>query len=327
VVKRRPLFIAVAAVFLLWHTAGPAGQTLRPPTPPRVSRIPRTAEGRPDFQGVWSYATLTPLERPDALADKPFLTDEEAAEYVKSRLAALNADGRARADYNEFWMERPRALARFGDKNLTSRIIDPPDGHVPSLTAAAQQRVNAREQEEREHAADGPENRTLAERCISLTPLGFEPVGGGASNFVEIIQTPQHLALRAEMMSALRIVSITASEHLPRSVRLAFGDSRGRWEGDTLVVDTTNYTGRFQFTFLAADTNLHVVERFSLVDANTLLQETTVEDATAFTKPWTSVLPITRVDARLFEYACHEGNYALMDILSGARAEERGGGK
>jgi hypothetical protein len=127
------------------------------------------------------------------------------------------------------------------------------------------------------------------------------------------------------MMSALRIIPITARGHLAASVRLRFGDSRGRWQGDTLVVDTTNYSGHFDFTFLGADANLHVSERFSLVDANTLLQETTIEDVTAFTKPWTSVLRMKRVDTHVFEYACHEGNYALRDILSGARAEERSG--
>jgi hypothetical protein len=282
-------------------------------------------DGHPDFQGVWSYATLTPLERPNEFSDKSFLPDAEAAEYVVKQLATLDADGRPRSDYNEFWYERPRSMARFGDKNLTSRIIDPADGRIPSLTPSAQQRVDARQQEQREHPADGPENRSLAERCISPTPLGFEPAGGGTSNFLQIVQTPEHLALRAEMMSALRIIPITARGHLAASVRLRFGDSRARWQGDTLVVDTTNYSGHFQFTFLAGDTNLHVIERFSLVDANTLLQETTIEDPTAFTKPWTSVLPMKRVDARVFEYACHEGNYALRDILSGARAEEGSG--
>jgi hypothetical protein len=284
-------------------------------------------DGHPDFQGVWSYATLTALERPQEFGDKSFLTDAEAAEYVEKQLATLDADGRARSDYNEFWFERPRSMARFGDKNLTSRIIDPADGRIPPLTPSAQQRVDAWQQEQREHPADGPENRSLAERCISPNPLGFEPAGGGTGNFLQIIQTSEHLALRAELMSALRIIAISAKEHLPRSVQLPFGDSRARWQGDTLVVDTSNYTGHFQFTFLTADTNLHVIERFSLIDANTLLQQTTIEDPTAFTKPWTSVLPMKRVDARVFEYACHEGNYALRDILSGARAEERSASK
>src|SRR4029077_8735477 len=150
----------------------------------------------------------------------------------------------------------------------------------------------------------------------------IEPAGGGNNNFVQIVQTPDHLVLFTELMSVRRIIPISGREHLPGSIRLSSGDSRARWEGDTLRVDTTNYIGRFDFAFAAIDENLHLLERFQLVDPSTLLLQETIEDSTAFTKPWTVVLPMTRTATRLFEYACHEVNYALKDILSGARAEE-----
>lgn len=161
----------------------------------------------------------------------------------------------------------------------------------------------------------------MPERCLSPTPL-IEPAGGGNNNLVQIVQTSDHLALLTELMSVLRIIPISRREHLPGAIRLSTGDSRARWEGDTLLVDTTNYTGRFDFALAAIDDNLHLLERFKLIDPNTLLLEETIDDSTAFTKPWTVVLPMTRTDTHLFEYACHEGNYALEDILSGARAEE-----
>jgi hypothetical protein len=297
---------------------GSAGQRPQSSTP---IDVPRMLDGRPDFQGVWSFATLTPLERRKEFAESAFLTDAEAAEFVQRQLAAVNADGRPQSDYNEFWFERPSSMARRNGRNLTSRIIDPADGHIPPPTRQAQERLGAVQKAQREHPADGPEDRNMSERCLSPTPL-IEPAGGGSNNFVQIVQTSDHLVLFTELMSVRRIIPISGREHLPGSIRLSTGDSRARWEGDTLLVDTTNYIGRFDFAFAAIDENLHLLERFQLVDTNTLLLQETIDDSTAFTKPWTVVLPMTRTATRLFEYACHEGNYALKDILSGARAEE-----
>lgn len=288
---------------------GLAGQTGSQPPSPNPIRVPSMPDGRPDFQGVWSFATLTPLERPKEFAEKAFLTDAEAAEFVQRQLAAVNADSRP-SDYNEFWFERPSSVARLNGRNLTSRLIDPADGRIPPLTRAARERVAAAQQARREHAADGPEDRNLSERCLSPTPL-IEPAGGGNNNLVQIVQTSDHLALLTELMSVLRIIPISRGEHLPSSIRLASGDSRAWWEGDTLVVDTTNYIGRFDFAFAAVDDHLHLTERFRLVDSNTLLLQETIDDSTAFTKPWTVVLPMARSDTQMFEYACHEGNYAL----------------
>jgi len=312
---------AATTVWLLCFVFLATGLTRRTVAQPEPRPIPRTPDGRPDFQGVWNFATLTPLERSNEFADKSSVGDAEAAEFVRRQLATANADNRPRADYNEFWFERPTSMARLNGGNLTSRIIEPRDGRIPPLTRAAQDRVAAVQEARRDHPADGAEDRTMPERCLSASPL-IEPAGGGTNNLLDIVQTPNHLALHTELMSVLRIVSIGRRDHLPLSIGLSKGDSVARWEGDTLLVDTTNYVGRFDFMFSAVDENLHLVERFQLLDQKTLLIEQTIDDPTAFSKPWTVALTLARVDARTFEYACHEGNYGLRNILSGARAEE-----
>jgi hypothetical protein len=180
--------------------------------------------------------------------------------------------------------------------------------------------MDALQKERREHPADGPEVRSLAERCLQVAPV-IEPNGGGNNNFVRIVQTAGHLLMFTEQQM-LRIVTIGPRAHLPPAIRMPLGDSRGSWEGGALVVDTTNFTGRFDFSFRPVDENLHLRERLRLVDADTLLLESTVDDPTAFTRPWTMMLSMARANTRMFEYACHEGNYALRHILSGARAEE-----
>ena len=312
---------AATTVWLLCFVFLATGLTRRTVAQPEPRPIPRTPDGRPDFQGVWNFATLTPLERSNEFADKLSVSDAEAAEFVRRQLAAANADNRPRADYNELWFERPTSMTRLNGRNLTSRIIEPRDGRIPPLTRAAQDRVAAVQKARRDHPADGPEDRTMPERCLSPTPL-IEPAGGGNNNLLEIVQTPDHLALHTELMSVLRIVPIGRRDHLPLSIGLSKGDSVARWEGDTLLVDTTNYVGRFDFMFSAVDENLHLVERFQLLNPKTLFIEQTIDDPTAFSKPWTVALTLARADARTFEYACHEGNYALRNILSGARAEE-----
>ena len=312
---------AATTVWLLCFAFLATGLTRRTVAQPEPRPIPRTPDGRPDFQGVWNFATLTPLERSNEFADKSSVSDSEAAEFIRRQLAEADADNRPRADYNEFWFERPTSMTRLNGRNLTSRIIEPRDGRIPPLTRAAQDRVAAVQKARRDHPADGPKDRTMPERCLSPTPL-IEPAGGGTNNLLEIVQTPDHLALHTELMSVLRIVPIGRRDHLPLSIRLSNGDSVARWDGDTLFVDTTNYVGRFDFMFSAVDENLHLVERFQLLNPKTLFIEQTIDDPTAFSKPWTVVLTLARVDTRTFEYACHEGNYALRNILSGARAEE-----
>jgi hypothetical protein len=288
-------------------------------------RTPRTADGQPDLQGVWNYATLTPLERPGQLAAKEVLTDEEAATYEKEALARNDADRRpseSGADvalaYNNAWYDRGTRIV--GTKR-TSILVDPPDGRIPPPTPENQRKAAARLAARRQHGpADGPEDRSLAERCL-LFGAGPPIVPGPYNNNVQVVQSRDHVAIVNEMIHDARIVPIGGGPHLPDRLRRWQGDPRGHWDGDTLVVDTTNFSDRTNFR--GADENLHLVERFTRIDADTLMYEFTVDDPTAFTKPWSGAIPMVRSDQPIYEYACHEANYAMSGILRGARAEEK----
>ena len=292
--------------------------------PARQARSPVASRS---IEGVWSFATLTPLERPAEFAGKPTLTDAEAAAFVRDTIERGDRDrrdGGAAVDVgravNDYWFERGTDLAVHNGRRMSSLIVDPPDGRLPPLTPAAQARAAARATDAREHPADHPENRSLQERCLSFN-AGPPILPGPYNNFVQIYQFPNHIVIHTEMIHDARIVPLDGRPHAPAAVRLWLGDSRGRWEGDTLVVDTTNFTNKTAFR--GADENLHLVERFTRMSADTLVYEVTVEDSTVFTRPWTLRLPMRRADVRIYEYACHEGNYALQDILRGARYQER----
>jgi hypothetical protein len=280
-----------------------------------------------DLEGVWSFATLTPLERPAEFADKPTITPEEADAWVKQTLQRINRDrrdGGADVDVgravNDYWFERGTALASVGGRIRTSLITDPADGMMPALTADARARAGARAADNRAHPADGPENRSLQERCLSFN-AGPPMLPGPYNNYVQILQMPGHVIVLNEMIHDARIVPLDGRPHAPAAVRSMLGDARGRWDGNTLFVDTTNFAGASNLR--GADERLHLVERFTRVDANTLLYEFTVDDPTAYTGPWSAALPMTKTSDRIFEYACHEGNYALVDILRGARYQEK----
>jgi hypothetical protein len=285
----------------------------------------RTPEGQPDLQGVWSFATLTPLERPGQLAGKSVLTDQEAATFEKETLDRTNADRRPEgtdADvalaYNNAWYDRGTKVV--GTKQ-TSLVTDPPDGRIPALTPEGQKKADARADARRQRGpADGPEDRSLAERCL-LFGAGPPMVPGPYNNNVQLLQSRDHVVILNEMIHDARIVPLRGGPHLPAQIRRWQGDPRGHWEGDTLVVDTTNFSDRTNFR--GADENLHLVERFKRIDADTLLYEFTVDDPTAFTTRWTGTIPMTRSAEPLYEYACHEGNYAMGGILRGARAQEK----
>jgi hypothetical protein len=286
---------------------------------------PRTADGKPNLEGIWNNSTLTPLERPPELAGKPRLTPEEAAGYLKGIIERNDTDhGRAsstEADvaqgYNNFWWDRGTGLA----DRRTALITDPPDGRVPPLTAGAQKRQAAARARALEHPADGPEDRSLTERCLSR---GLPIVPGPYNNNIQIVQTPEYVAIFVETMHDVRVISIDPPNalrpHAPAGIRQALGDSRGHWDGDTLVVDTTNFSAQANFRGSAG--GLHLIERFALKDAKTLNYGFTVDDPATFTKPWSALIPMARSEGPVFEYACHEGNYAMTGILSGARAEE-----
>jgi hypothetical protein len=310
----------VAAAGALAVIAVLAGQARVPSAAPTARFAPH------DLEGVWRFATLTPLERPPELAAKPFVSDEEAAAYVRETIERGDRDrrdGGAAVDVgravNDYWFERGTELATVGGKRVTSLIVDPPDGRVPPMTADARAKAATRAADARAHPADGPEDRSLQERCLAFN-AGPPILPGPYNNFVQIAQYPDHVVIFTEMIHDARVVPLDGRPHAPSTVELWLGDSRGRWEGDTLVIDTTNFTGRTGFR--GADERLHLVERLTRVDADTLLYEFTVEDPTVFTRSWTARLPMTKTTARIYEYACHEANYAIVDILRGARFQE-----
>jgi hypothetical protein len=280
-----------------------------------------------DLEGVWGFATLTPLERPAEFAGKPFVSDEEAAAWVKQTIERGDRDrrdGGAAVDVgravNDYWFERGTTLSRFEGKAMTSMVFAPADGKLPAMTADARTRAAARAADAREHPADGPENRSLQERCLAFN-AGPPIQPGPYNNFVKIQLFPNYALVHTEMIHDARVVPLDGRPHAPSAVRLWLGDSRGRWEGDTLVVDTTNFNGKVGFR--GTDERLHLVERFTRTGPRTLLYEFSVENPSVFTQPWTARMPMVLADARIYEYACHEGNYALVDILRGARYQER----
>jgi len=291
---------------------------------------PRTADGQPDIQGTWSNASIIPLERPRELEGKQFFTPAELVAY-EDKVFARSVRDKPPAPggvgtYNDFWWDSDSRRAL----NLrTSLIVDPPDGKVPPLTPEAQRRFEAERAYSREHPADGPESRSLAERCI-IFPMGGPPMlpsfynnsqyGALTTNY-QIVQTPGYATILMEIIHDARIVPLDGRAHLPPTVRNWLGDPRGHWEGNTLVVDTTNFTNKSKFR--GADENLHLTERFTRTDRDTLLYEFTVDDPTVFTRPWKGEIPMTASKDTIYEHACHEGNYGLYGILAGARAEER----
>jgi hypothetical protein len=290
----------------------------RSTAPARSATVPRAADGRPDLQGTWDFAQLTPLERPSEFAGKESITDEEAEEFAQHRIETTHKDrrdGGAAADveraYNDFWWDFGTRISK-----QPSLVVDPPDGRIPALTADAQERIA-----QRRNRYDNPEERPLAERCILGFNSGPPMVPSAYNNNVQIVQTPGHVVIVNEMIHSARIVDLSGRPHRPQAIRSLTGDSVGRWDGDTLVVDTTNFSK--DGGFRGSSVNLHLVERFTRVDRDTLRYEFTVDDPATWTKKWSASIPMTRTDELMFEYACHEANYALEGVLKGARYQEK----
>ena len=330
-IKRLLASIGVTLIAVGWLAsvvvagqAQPAGTRAKPPAAAKTWAPPRGPDGHPDLQGVWSFATLTPLERPSQLAGKGVLTDEEAAEFEKQTIERSNADrrdGGTQADvtraYNDFWYDRGTKVVVT---RRTSLIVDPPDGRIPALTPEGQARAQARADARRGRGpADGPEDRPLSERCIIGFNSGPPMVPGGYNQNVQLLQTPGFVVIHNEMVHSARVVPMDGRPH--GSVRQLVGDSRGHWDGDTLVVDTTNFTAETMFRGSTA--KLHLVERFTRVDADTLMYEFTADDPATWSRAWTAQIPMTLSAGPIFEYACHEGNYGMEGILRGTRAEEK----
>lgn len=316
------LLVSLGGLFALLAVSLPAQNS---------SGVPRTPDGHPDLQGIWTNATITPLEPPTALAGKATLTDAEAKVLeAKSADELAAVDGKSEGPllaaagssgtggYNVLFIDRGSEFARVNGVKRTSLIIDPPDGKVPRLSAEAGRRLVS------SYAGtsfNSVKDRPLSERCL----LGFGSTSGPPmlpvlyNNNYQIVQTPDYVMILVEMVHDARIIRMNA-KHASPNARQWLGDSVGHWEGDTLVVDTTNFTDKTRFR--GSTENLHVVERFTRIDTGTILYRATIDDPAAFSRPWTIEYPFLATRGPIYEYACHEGNYALTDILAGARKKE-----
>ena len=320
-----------------------------------VADINRTASGKPDFSGHYDSGTLTPLNRPEELGDNQFMTSEEAAK-IKADAAKANADALLASDpdreapalgggevktgggggtggYNRFWLDFGSDASEVDGKFRTSIVYDPPNGRQPEMTDKGQKAMSDNFSSfsyvndgtaswldsDGPGPFDGPESLALAERCIVGFSAGPPMLPGVYNNYKRIVQTEDHLMILMEMVHDARIIRIN-SEHGPDSDRLWLGDSIGWWEDDTLVVDTINF--RKQTGLYGGDENLHLVEHFEMLENGNLHYDFTVEDATAWTAPWSGSYAWKASDEKVFEYACHEGNYAMGNILRGARMLE-----
>ena len=298
------------------------------PVTAAAQEAPRTGWGEPDLQGVWDFRTLTPLQRPEDLGDKAFLTAEEAADREQAEIdrnlrlwergaRTTEAGGNVGA-YNNFWMDRG---TRVIETLRTSLIIDPPNGRLAELTEEGQARARINRGS---FTVEFPESYTdlnSYDRCIQGFNAGPPITPGGYNQNVQIFQTPDHLVMLTEMVHTARIIPLDGQPHLDDRVQQWSGDSRGHWEGDTLVVETKNFAEKRAWR--GSTDNMTLVERFRRLDADTLEYEYTVTDLDNWKAPWTVNLLMVSSDLQLFEYACHEGNYAMPNILAGARALER----
>ena len=290
----------------------------------KVWVVPRTPDGKPDLQGTWSNASLTPFERPKEFSGKEFFSQEEAAQFTRTALDQSNRDRRgatAEADvagaYNEAWFERGTKLSA----NLrTSIVVEPADGRVPALTPEARAAAAARAAVQ-QRPPEGPEDFGLPVRCLVWPTSGPPMVPGPYNNNYQIVQTHDSLVIDVEMIHDARIIPLDGRPHLSPALRRWMGDSVGRWEGDTLVIDTTNFTDKTHFR--GSDRNLHVIERFQRTGPDLLQYRFTIDDPTAFTKPWTGEIVMSRAPGPVYEYACHEANYSLANMLSAARRQEK----
>ena len=326
--------VAAPALLLAAGAAPAAGQ----------DAAPRTPWGAPDLQGVWDFRTITPLERPEALGDREFLTEEEAAgleqEVIDRDARLLNRPAETvtaggsvdrRADgspgfYNNFWLD---GGTRTIGTRRTSLVIDPPNGRLPALTPSGERRAAETRAYRRAHPADSWLDLDAGDRCLLGLNAGPPIVPAAYNQNLQVFQTPDHVMLLTEMVHTVRFVPLDGRPRLAADIRQWSGDARGHWEGDTLVVETTNFvpdrwwTSTNPMGALGSSENLRLVERLTRIDADTLEYEFTVHDPETWSRPWTASIPMRRNDQPLFEYACHEGNYSLPNMLAGERAAER----
>jgi hypothetical protein len=337
--RRHPVvgFLVFALAWAAWWSPAPQAQTRASDAKSTAKWVvPRTADGRPDFQGVWANNTVTPLQRPKQWEGKTRLTDAEVAELQKFASQITENDGDAQfgdglinavlnrvakptsydpgtGNYNQFWL-----VERDWHDRRTSLIIDPPDGQLPPRTPEAETRRAAELEYRKAHAFEDPEAFPLGERCVNFT---IPRLQAGYNSYFQIVQAPSHVVMMAEMGHDARIIPTDGRPHLPQSIRPWNGDSRGRWEGDTLVVETTNFSPKSDF--MGSHENLHLTERFTRTSPDVLEYQLTVNDPTTWTAPWTAMIPLKLKNELIYEFACHEGNHAIPNMLRGHRYEER----
>jgi len=324
--------VAAWAVVALLTPASAIGQAITPAakaaTVGKSYTPPRTADGKPDLQGVWTNNTVTPMERPKGLGAKEFYTDAELADNQKRERERLDQnleEGRpteagtaadVHYDFAQFGLDRSQAKLVWDRR--TSLIVGP-EGTLPPMTPEARKRLAESAAKAKGHELDGPENRPLGARCIARANVGPPLLPAAYNSNLQIVQGAGYVAIEAEMIHDTRVIPTDGREHIASSIRQWYGDSVGHWEGNTLVVDTTNFTDLNPFP---GAQNLHVVERLTRVSPDTILYQFTVEDPGMWTKPWSGELPITKINGQVYEYACHEANYPLANTLRGARVAE-----
>ena len=307
-------------------------------TAPEGWTVPRTADGLPDFQGVWANNNATPLERPEAWAGKERLTDEELSQIMAAAseaadpgqdalfgdqliLAAIEKTQAKSYDpstgnYNQFWI-----ADRTFNTDRTSLVVDPPDGRIPETTSRAKTSREERAAYRDAHPADTYTDRPLSERCVSY---GVPRIGPGYNSYFQIFQSKDHIVVYQEMIHDARVIPIGDRPHLDESIQQLHGDSRAHWDGDTLVIETVNYTE--ESGYRGATDGLKVTERLTRVSPEILNYDVTFDDVNTWAKPWTASIPLLQTDEAIFEYACHEGNIGMEGILAGHRADERAAG-
>ena len=301
---------------------------------PASAQTPKKSAAHPDLQGYWTNATFTPLERPAELANKEFFSKAEAAEFDRKRLERENAQSKEDIHYdNALWQTETWGRV---ESRRTSIVFDPPNGKLPELSPEGKVQAAAKAEAARRRAsADSAQDRSLAERCITWGNEGPPMLGSTYNANLQIVQNSTQLVIAHEIGHANRLIPLDGRPHLAPSIHQLGGDSRGHWEGDTLVVDSTNFNDQTNFRGppstarqdIFSDANLHVVERFTLTDPDTITYRFTVTDPTVWTKPWSGELLMKRTKGPIYEYACHEGNYGLANILAGARAAEKSAAK
>lgn len=317
-------------------------------------KAPRNAQGQPDLQGTWDFRTLTPLERPKAMGDKTTFSEEEQQAFRQKAINAVDVDqhrdsAEASQDvegaYNSFWMDYGTEM---NEDRRTSLIVDPPNGRLPALTPAALAQLKSNVARTKypvrelfsigltDFKPEGPEVLGLSERCLQGFNAGPPLTPSAYNNNLRIIQTPNHVVVVTEMVHDARVIPVDDRPRLPKDIKRWQGDSRGHWDGETLVVETTNFTNKtptFQLPIdlqelalngaVGSADNMRLVERFTRTSENRLLYEYTLTDPTTFTRPFTVAIPLKATEDQMFEYACHEGNYGLANMLTGARQAEK----